>query len=297
MMNKTCAVVVTYNRKTLLEQAVKCLLQQTCPCDILIVDNASTDGTNELINIFTDKRISYYNTGKNIGGAGGFNIGMKKAVEAGYQYVWVMDDDTFCQTDTLEQFFIADKKLNGDYGWLSSKALWTDGNICEMNRQVSINRKAITDFSEELIPSYRATFVSMFVKSEVIIRYGLPIKEFFIWADDTEYTIRIANKKHCYVVSKSVVNHAMQTNSSANIVNIDHNRISRCYYQIRNHCYIVRANHKILWMPIYFYRQSKKLLKILLHSPSYRFRRIYFLTKGILAGLFFYPSVEYVNKK
>ena len=81
MMNKTCAVVVTYNRKTLLEQAVKCLLQQTCPCDILIVDNASTDGTNELINTFTDQRISYYNTGKNIGGAGGFNIGMKKAVE------------------------------------------------------------------------------------------------------------------------------------------------------------------------------------------------------------------------
>jgi glycosyltransferase involved in cell wall biosynthesis len=54
MTNETCAVVVTYNRKNLLEQAVQCLLQQSCPCDILVVDNASTDGTEELIKTFTD---------------------------------------------------------------------------------------------------------------------------------------------------------------------------------------------------------------------------------------------------
>ena len=55
-------------------------------------------------------KIFHVLTDKNIGGAGGFNIGMKKAVESGYKYVWVMDDDTLCNPDALEQFFIADKK-------------------------------------------------------------------------------------------------------------------------------------------------------------------------------------------
>ena len=82
-MNKVAAVVVTYNRIDLLKQCVDALLKQNYPCDILLVNNNSVDGTEEwaleLVNKF--ENIKYHNTGANLGGAGGFNFGMRWAVD------------------------------------------------------------------------------------------------------------------------------------------------------------------------------------------------------------------------
>ena len=89
-MNKIAAVVVTYNRLELLKQCVESLKKQTVPCDILLVNNNSTDSTEEWAasvskdNLKENNKIKYRNTGANIGGAGGFNFGMRWAVEAGY---------------------------------------------------------------------------------------------------------------------------------------------------------------------------------------------------------------------
>lgn len=76
----------------------------------------------------------FHNTGSNLGGAGGFHYGMRWAVEANYDYLWVMDDDCFPKTDALEKLLSADSLLKGVYGWMSSVALWTDGRECRMNR-------------------------------------------------------------------------------------------------------------------------------------------------------------------
>ena len=79
-MKKCAVVVVTYNRAQLLRENLEALLQQTfSDFDILLIDNASTDGTVDVVRSFSDPRIRYFNTGKNVGGAGGFAIGMEKA--------------------------------------------------------------------------------------------------------------------------------------------------------------------------------------------------------------------------
>ena len=105
------AVVVTYNRLALLKRCVECLRGQTALCDILIVNNASTDGTEEWLAAQAD--LLSRNTGSNLGGAGGFNYGMRWAVEAEYDYVWVMDDDTLPKADALEKLLEADNLLKG----------------------------------------------------------------------------------------------------------------------------------------------------------------------------------------
>lgn len=97
MNNKVAVVVVTYNRKKLLQKNIKALLAQTYKniLDILVIDNASTDSTKESIQQYiNNKDIIYINTGRNLGGAGGFNFGMRKAAELNYKYMWIMDDDT-----------------------------------------------------------------------------------------------------------------------------------------------------------------------------------------------------------
>ena len=68
---KVTAVVVTYNRKDMLVQCIDAISKQTYKdLDILIVDNASTDGTKETVLQLNIPNLKYINTGANIGGAG-----------------------------------------------------------------------------------------------------------------------------------------------------------------------------------------------------------------------------------
>lgn len=150
LKNDIVAVVVTYNRKVLLNKCIKSLKAQTYPLDILIIDNASTDGTADMFKKDMERTI-YYNTGANIGGAGGFNVGIKIAAKLGYNYYWLMDDDTIPQIDSLEKLVWADRYLNGDYGFLASNVLWKDGSICIMNRQKYYNKIIIPNKYENTI--------------------------------------------------------------------------------------------------------------------------------------------------
>lgn len=134
-MTPTAAIIVTYNRLEKLKKCVRLLMKSETPCDIIIVNNASTDGTWEWLQAIDDDRVSVVNQEVNVGGAGGFSIGVRKGVEIGYDYIWMMDDDCMVRPDSLTRLLEADTVLGGDYWWLSSIALWTDGSPCAMNRQ------------------------------------------------------------------------------------------------------------------------------------------------------------------
>jgi GT2 family glycosyltransferase len=202
------AVIVTYNRKELLKECITALLNQKYKnCRILVVDNASTDGTKEHIaDLLENERVIYKNTGSNLGGAGGFNFGMREAVQLGCDFVWVMDDDCIVHSDTLTTLLEVDKKLNGNYGFLASKVLWKDNSICKMNIPRKTLTKNLTDLNN-LQKITMSSFVSFFVKASIIKEVGLPIKEFFIWTDDWEYSRRISRKYDCYFVPNSIVTH------------------------------------------------------------------------------------------
>ena len=291
-----CAVVVTYNRLELLKQCVEALRAQSTGCDILIVDNASTDGTAQWAAGQRDCR--YRNTGSNLGGAGGFNRGMRWAVEAGYGFVWVMDDDTLPKPDALEKLLEADRALGGNYGWLSSVALWTDGGECKMNRQKL--KKSYYDYSPflkyGLVQAEQATFVSLFLRSDVICRFGLPITEFFIWGDDLEFTRRIAvrGRVPCFLAGQSQVVHATGNNEGSNIALDAPERIGRYFYAFRNEAYLYRQEG--MKGRLYcFAKRGRDFLRIMKNGKP-RFPRLGVLTRGIWAGMFFRPAVEYIKK-
>lgn len=292
--SNVAAVVVTYNRLELLRQCVEALRAQTTACDILIVDNASTDGTAQWLTSQPD--LHYRNTGSNLGGAGGFNHGMRWAVEADYDYVWVMDDDTLPQPDALEKLLEADSVLEGNYGWLSSVALWTDGSECKMNRQKL--KKSFYEYSPlmkyGLVQAEQATFVSLFLRSETIRRFGLPIKEYYIWGDDLEYTRRIAVRGGlpCFAAGQSQVVHAAKSNVGSNVALDDPERIGRYFYAFRNEAHLYRQEG--LKGSVYcFAKRCRDFLRIMRYGKP-KWPRFGILFKGIWAGFFFRPEVEYV---
>ena len=95
---KTLAVIVTHNRRALLSRCVDHLLSQTSPPDtILVINNASTDGTVEMLE---GRNVSFV-TQENVGSAGGWHRGIQYAIDHGFDAVWLMDDDGFPDAGAL----------------------------------------------------------------------------------------------------------------------------------------------------------------------------------------------------
>lgn len=296
-MNKVAAVVVTHNRKELLKECIEALKASTCSVDIIIVDNNSTDGTKEYISDLIGGNVIYKRLKKNLGGAGGFSAGMKYAVKRGYEYVWIMDDDTIVKKDTLEVLLKAKDEISDDFGFISSSVKWIDGSDCKMNMQTY--KTNITDYEKTYVakgiyPVKAATFVSLLFSSDAIRQIGLPLKEYFIWGDDKEYTLRMSNTFACYNVVDSQVIHKMNNNEGSNITKDDIERINRYYYAYRNDFATARSQG-IKDLLIYVAGFILNAVRIILFAPSNRIKRLGIMLKGLRDGIAFRPRVRYVR--
>ncbi|MBR2864527.1 glycosyltransferase [Candidatus Saccharibacteria bacterium] len=294
------AVVVTYNRKELLAEAIQALLSQDYTnCNILIIDNASTDGTDRLVKKqfaqeLKSNKIIYYKSERNLGGAGGFNIGLKKAVQLKTDFVWVMDDDCIVHKDSLIELLKADKKFHGNYGFLSSKVLWKDGTVCKMNIPKKTFATWLKDFDTNYQKIAMASFVSLFIPCQNIKEYGLPIADFFIWTDDWEYTRRLSRAKKCYYVSSSVVTHKSSSNLGANIDTAEDDRIDRFKYLYRNDAVLYRREgiRGAILSKLRIFIHKRRLKKSNL-SKTEKQKRLTIINDAIKTGRKFRPSIEY----
>ncbi len=296
-MNNVAAVVVTYNRLTLLKENINALLNQSVPCDIIIIDNASTDGTKEYIQTIREDRVIYESTGKNLGGAGGFSFGMRTVEKLGYKYAWIMDDDSVPQGDALESLLNKAKLLNDEFSYLASLVYWTDNTIFPMNFP-TYDRKNRLGICPELISKYKimpintASFVGCFVNISVSKKVGLPIAEFFIYGDDVEYTDRLVRQQPAYLDFDSIIIHKAPSIKGADIATASTDRISRFFCQARNGMYIARKRgfFAIIKRMVTVIKQSGK---IVLLSKNKKLSRLLVLYKGSLAGIFFNPTIQY----
>lgn len=284
MMKQVIAVIVTYNRKELLKECILANINQSFKHDILIVDNNSTDGTREFINSYINNNVKYVNTGKNLGGAGGFNFGIKYAIKNfDYKYIWLMDDDTIPKEDALQNLYnAATQELKDNFGFLASKVLWKDNTFCNMN--IPVISKNWTEDIEKLekgiLRLNSSSFVSCFIKQETIRQLGLPIKEFFIWADDVEYTTRIAKVYKSYFINSSCVIHKMSSNSSKYFLeDNDKQRIGRLFYTYRNRFYI-RKKEGFVGIIKHIGMFIRDFNLALFKSKKYRFYRSWIILKG-----------------
>lgn len=238
---KVTAVVVTYNRKEMLLQCIAALEKQTYrDFDILIVDNASTDGTEDAVRNLSFDNISYINTGKNIGGAGGFHIGVKEAFINNAKWIWIMDDDVIPNEKALEELMKATEAVKGKASFFASCVKSMDGQA--MNTPgVDMRSKNGYPYWYEylnkgLVKLNAATFVSVMFNHNAVANCGYPCKDFFIWGDDSEYTKRVyRNYGNAYLVGRSNVIHMREGSAALDIFTEDNPaRINFYYYMVRN---------------------------------------------------------------
>ena len=188
---KVAAIVVTYNRKELLNQTLQAIMDQTYEVNkILIVDNASTDGTQQLLEKWKKSfpsKLSVIRLEENIGGAGGFYKGIKSSIcSEHFDWLWLMDDDAIPSKNALESLlkfyesFPAEKRKK--IGVLHNKRIYDKAWFEENNGK---------NFPLKAKKRRLATFVGFLIKTEVVEKVGFPRKDFFIYGDDIEYGFRI----------------------------------------------------------------------------------------------------------
>lgn len=148
-----------------------------------------------------------------------------------------------------------------------------------------------------IIQIEQATFVSLFFPAEVICRAGLPIKEFFIWGDDLEYTRRISCRMglDCYAVGQSIVTHMMQSNNGASLSTDVPERIERYRYAYRNENYTYRQEG-VKGILYYLARSGRELMRIAVRATDHKAKRAAVLVGSVLGGFAFYPRIETVSR-
>lgn len=202
------AVIVTYNRKELLKKNIDMLLKQTYKIDsIFIIDNCSTDGTQQFLSEagwLNSNQFVYIKTQTNIGGAGGFYTGVKAAYEAKADWILLMDDDgQMADEYTLEYLFSAVDKLrqsNQGDGKLFVNALVRQGELLsfKMGNKYTV-QEALDSAENGLIKGEANPFNGTLVSRELVSSIGYPNKEFFIKGDEVDYKQRAIDDGACIV--------------------------------------------------------------------------------------------------
>lgn len=294
-MKKVAAIIITNNRLAMLKECIESIRgQDYSDFDIIIVNNGSSDGTNEYLEKQND--IITINQ-ENLGGAGGFWRGTKYAAENDYEYCWLMDDDVICQKNTLSEL-INSIKLDENIGFVCSKVSGIDGKA--MNTPIVDERYSDGEYANyyefienQMIKVKNATFVSILIPVKIVKTVGLPIKEYFIWGDDTEYTARISERAPCFLACKSSVIHKRQNQGRLDFFREkDPQRLKNYFYLFRNNDKNMLKNaplkRKILW----FISRCYVLLKTLVKGD---FRRFGILLKATIAIFSFNPEIEYIK--
>ena len=242
--DSVCAVVLTYDRRQLLANCLEALGRQTRPPDeVLVVDNASRDGTPEMLREHFPG-VSVLRIEVNEGAAAGFADGIAKAHALGHRWLWLLDDDCDPDPDALDALVGGAARAPAVPGvpapcLLASRVVWTDGRLHPMNvpwMRWQTPGEVALGVGEGLVSLRHSTFTSVLLRSDAVDRHGLPPRHFHIWVDDVAYTSRVLREGRGYLVPESRVVHRTAQPYSAVTESGD-----RFYYHVRNTLLMVRG--------------------------------------------------------
>jgi rhamnopyranosyl-N-acetylglucosaminyl-diphospho-decaprenol beta-1,3/1,4-galactofuranosyltransferase len=211
--------IVTHNRRELLLECLEGIARQTRPVDqVVVVDNASTDGTLEHLQasgIAQRLPLGYLRVERNGGGAEGFHYAVRAGLESGADWIWLMDDDCEAAPDALE--LLLSSPQAGDPGTALVAPLVTTpgGHPLPLNRGWLRRRWFLTplvglrpaDWQRDATEVEHVSLVGPLIRRAAAAATDLPRRELFIWWDDLEWVTRLREHGRLWLVPAARIAH------------------------------------------------------------------------------------------
>lgn len=297
MSQRVAAIVVTFNRLDKLKTVLDRLRAQTTPPEwIVVVDNASSDGTDAYLAAQDDPTLDITTVATNTGGAGGFATGMQRAYDLGADYFWVMDDDCYPEPEALETLVAghaeAMEAMPGGVPFACSLVYFNDSELAEMNIAAPDWKWGrLWAQGQRSILVQTCSFVSALYTRETVERIGLPLREYFIWFDDAAYA-RMASvgvgPGVCVLDSKVI--HDTPDNIAGDFSRIDDKNLWKFAYGARNEA-SYHLHHESLLSYLRFFAR----VEILMHRGRVSWRHRRRITGRLLAAIPFNPQAQKVG--
>jgi len=259
MRLKIAVVVVTFNRLDKLKKALAAYEAQSRPVDILtIVDNFSSDGTRDYLRAWEKEKgvcarhVVYLN--ENMGGSGGFHDGCADSLKYDPDWIFVADDDAYPDKDAFNFFesFI-EKNSTDNISAICSSVLNMDGHVALHHRcnyeltnlcKIRIHYSTEEDYKKTEFSITTFSYVGTFLKVSTLRKVGLCNRDFFIYYDDTEHSMRMHKEGQIVCVPLIKVYHddaaaVVQKNGN------DNARLWRLFYGYRNEIYSLLQHYPL----------------------------------------------------
>ncbi|MBC7276318.1 glycosyltransferase [Nocardioides sp.] len=193
-------VVVTYNRADMLRGLLDGLTKLDQPADaVIVVNNASTDHTAQVLAEAVTPNLQVIDSPENLGGAGGFHLGTKAAVEQGWDRLYLIDDDVVPAHDCLEVLLAQDEDClfsvredrNGKLIELAALKFDLRNPLAIKPKTASVMDTYPTrDALPERVAVENVAFEGFMIRRSVLEEIGLPDPSYFIFYDDVDLAIR-----------------------------------------------------------------------------------------------------------
>lgn len=245
---RIAAVVVTHNRPAMLRKCLDAIGEQSRQSDgIVVVDNASAEETRIFLRTLqrADSRVDVVTLPFNTGASGGFHAGIKRALELDMDAIWVMDDDAYPDPDCLAR--LEATLIPSRTECVCPLIVGTDGTPQLYHHKLHskwMNESPVTLVDGKDCYEISANaFVGPLFTADVVRQAGLPREHFFIWFDDTEFTLRISDHTSIVLNTAAVIRH--QVYAPRNAGAIDWKEL----YGIRNKYWtIIRMRDPMLYL-------------------------------------------------
>jgi GT2 family glycosyltransferase len=249
MTRSVMIIIVNWNNESDTAECLESCRKLDYPdFSMIVVDNGSSDGSGgRLRQRFPD--VEVIETGCNLGFAGGNNVGIRGALEAGAKYIWLLNNDTVVDRGALSAL-VEVAEHDSTVGMVGSKILlfgdpgmiWYAGGLIDDHAPYRCSHRGVGEEDmgqyDDLSETGYVTGCSMLVRRDVIEQIGELDEGMFLYFEDTDWGVRARNGGwRLMYAPRSVVLHK----ASASMGGMDSPRM--LYYLARNLLYFTRKNY------------------------------------------------------
>ena len=297
-MIKVAIITITYNSSNVIIPFIKCLSESSFKdFKLFIIDNNSVDETVEIICKIKKIDVQVIENKKNIGVAAANNMGIKLALDQGYQKVLLSNNDIVFDKNIIGDLVNFSKNQSSSISSLKimyehdKDKIWYCGGFFNFNKglvpeHLGIGQPDVGQYNHLKYSDYAPTCFVLF-DSKVFSEIGFMDEAYFVYFDDTDFFYRVKKNGNFKLLVNQKIKIFHKVGSLTSTSDAKGKKSNFFISQnIQNHFYFLKKNERLyfyLFIPFLFIRYN--LRTIVSNQYKFSFNTLLLVNKSIIKGI------------